>query len=71
MGEDTLAWYCHIADKVLDRLLMREIFEIPKGSKQVAETNAMHARMFEMANAVGDFAAHFVREHCSKNGVFT
>jgi hypothetical protein len=71
MGEDTLSWYCQVADKVLDRLLMREIFEIPKGPKQVAKTSAMHARMFEMANALGDFAAHFVREYCSKNGVFT
>ena len=70
MGDDTLTWYCELADKVLDRLLIRLIFEIPKGPKQVAETNAMHARMFEMANALGDFAAHFVREYCAKNRIF-
>jgi hypothetical protein len=70
MGETTLDWYCEVADKVLDRLLMRFVYEIPKGPTQVQEADAIHLQMFEMAQALGDFAAHFVREYCARNLVF-
>jgi hypothetical protein len=63
MGTEQLDWYFEVADAVGDRLVVREVFNIPDGADVAAEADAIVQRMHDMAEAFMDFAGHFIRQN--------
>jgi hypothetical protein len=63
LGGEPLDWYFELGDKVIDRFLVREIFEVKGNADMRAAINEVLARLHVMAVAFSDFAGHFIRQH--------
>lgn len=63
MGTEQLDWYFEVADVVADRLVVRDVFNIPEGADVAAEADAVVQRMHNMSEAFVDFAGHFIRQN--------
>jgi hypothetical protein len=67
MGSEALDWHFELADAVIDRMLIREVFGLkqPKGLQRTEKTELIAARLQEISITFTNFAAHFV-EHYSR-----
>jgi hypothetical protein len=63
LGTDTLDWYFELGDKVLDRLVIREIFNVSEDEDMNDAINAVLDRLYAMALAFSDFAGYFIRRY--------
>jgi hypothetical protein len=63
LGNDRLDWYFHLGDKVSERIVVRYIFELPEGAGIGKGSDAIVGRIFEMAEALTEFAGYFIWEH--------
>ena len=67
MGTEALDWHFELADAVIDRMLVREIYRLrePHSPERRAKLDAIARREQQIASEFTNFAAHFVR-HYSK-----
>jgi hypothetical protein len=63
LGQDPLDWYFQLGDKVTERIVVRHIFEVPEGADIAKESDEIGGRIFDMAQALADFAGYFIWEH--------
>lgn len=63
LGHETLDWYFELGDKVLDRLVVREMFEVPEDANMREAINAVLDRLHAMVVAFSGFAGYFIRHH--------
>jgi hypothetical protein len=63
LGSHTLDWYFELGDKVLDRLVVRQVFNVPEDEEMRAAINAVLDRLHAMAFAFADFAGYFIRHY--------
>lgn len=62
MGSDPLDWYFDLADKVQEKIVVCYIFGVADDADIAKESDAIANRMFDMAEAFGDFAGYFIWE---------
>jgi hypothetical protein len=67
LGHDPLDWYFELADRVHEKVVVRYIFEVPKGADIGKESDVIAGRIFDMAEALGEFAGYFVWEQTKLN----
>jgi hypothetical protein len=67
MGHDGLDWHFELADAVMDRMLIRDIFkqDYDKSAERTKKVEEIAIRQQEIARAFTNFAGHFIR-HYSK-----
>jgi hypothetical protein len=67
MGTESLDWHFELADAIVDRMVIREVFKLtgPRGPERWRQTEKIARRHQEIARVFTSFAAHFVR-HYSK-----
>lgn len=67
MGHDGLDWHYELADAVIARMVIRDIFkeDYPKSPERQERVEKIAVRQQEIAQAFTDFAGHFIR-HYSK-----
>ncbi len=63
LGDETLDWYFELGDKVVDRLVVREIFKVPEDANMREAINAVLDRLHVMAGAFSGFAGYFIRHY--------
>lgn len=63
MGTENLDWHFELADAVMDRILVREVYgqRGPQSPERHASLEAISLREQEIAREFTNFAAHFVR----------
>jgi len=68
MGTHSLDWHFELADAVMDRMVIREVFELrePRSPERHEKTKMMALRQQEIAREFTDFAAHFVRHYSTR-----
>ena len=62
LGEEPLDWHFVLGDKVQDKIVIRYIFEVPKGEAVGKASDAIANRVFDMAEKLIEFAGYFVWE---------
>jgi hypothetical protein len=69
LGQDPLERYFQLGDKVTERIVVRHIFEVAEGEDVTKESDEIGGRIFDMAEALADFAGYFIWElkHASPN----
>jgi hypothetical protein len=67
LGHDPLDWYFQLGDLVLDRIVVRDIFEAPEHADLRAAIDPILLRMHTMANAFSDFSGHFIRNQLKRS----
>lgn len=62
MGSEPLDWRFELADAVMDRIVIREVFGLnePKGEERTRKTEVIATRIDEISRLFTSFAAHFV-----------
>jgi hypothetical protein len=65
-GTETLDWYFQLADKITNSIFAREVLKIPDDSDVTAEANKIFHRLFDVHEALADFAMHFIRHYFSR-----
>jgi hypothetical protein len=63
VGSETILWHFEPADLVVDRIVCRKIFDIPKGSDLSEEIGVIVDRIQRIGEQLTDFAGHFIRHH--------
>ena len=65
MGSTPLDWHFELADAVIDRMLIREVFGLkqPKGPQRAEKTEIIATRLQEISISFTNFAAHFVEQY--------
>lgn len=63
LGHNTLDWYFELGDKVLDRLVVRQIFGVSEDANMREAIDAVLDRLHAMAVAFSDFAGYFIRNY--------
>jgi hypothetical protein len=63
LGTESLDWYFQLGDKVHEKIVVRYIFEVPKDRNVVKESDAIAGRVFDVAEALAEFAGYFVWEY--------
>jgi hypothetical protein len=66
MGEKALDWYFEAADRIIDRVVVREIFKVPLDADVSAEVDKIVRQLQEIANVFGDFAGYFIQHHAGR-----
>jgi hypothetical protein len=62
LGEEPLDWHFVLGDKVQDNIVVRHIFEVPKGKDAGKESDVIANRIFDMAEKLAEFAGYFIWE---------
>jgi hypothetical protein len=62
LGEEPLDWHFVLGDKVQDKVVVRYIFEVPKGEDIGKASDAIAGRVFDMAEKLTEFAGYFIWE---------
>jgi hypothetical protein len=65
LGNETLDWYFELGDKIVDKLLVREIMKVPDEADLRKTVDDQLVRFLAMASAFADFAGYFIRT-CAK-----
>ena len=65
LGQDTLDWYFELGDLINDKIVVRNIFEVPDQADVRTALDPILLRLQTMAIAFTDFAGHFIW-HCMK-----
>jgi hypothetical protein len=62
MGSEPLDWHFELADAVVDRIVIREVFGLrePRGPERTRKTEAIATRFQDISILFTNFAAHFV-----------
>src|SRR5712691_59428 len=60
---ETLDWYFELGDKVVDRMVVRDIFKVDEKVGMRAAIDAVLSRLHVMAAAFSDFAGYFIRHY--------
>jgi len=63
LGHETLDWYFELGDKVVDRMVVRDIFKVDEKVGMRAAIDAVLSRLHVMAAAFSDFAGYFIRHY--------
>lgn len=65
MGSEPLDWRFELADAVMDRIVIREVFGLkePRGPERTRKTEAIATRIQDISMLFTNFAAHFVWHH--------
>lgn len=63
MGDATIDWFFEPADRIIDRMVVRDIFAVPEGVDVRVETDNIIARLQEVAKTFADFAGYFIWHH--------
>jgi len=65
MGSEPLDWYFELAEAVMDRIMIRDVFGLkqPRGPQRTKETELIAGRLQEISITFTNFAAHFVRHY--------
>jgi hypothetical protein len=63
LGSETLDWYFELGDKVLDRLVVRQVFNVSEDENMRDAINVVLDRLHAMAVAFADFAGYFIRHY--------
>jgi hypothetical protein len=66
MGEKALDWYFEAADLTTDRVVTRQIFNIPQSANIRIEVDKIVYKLQEIASAFGDFAGYFIQYHTGR-----
>lgn len=71
LGKKAIDWHFEPGDRIIDRIVVREIFKIPPEVKTEEAVNKevtkVVDRMHTMAEKVADFAGYFIWHHASKS----
>ncbi len=60
LGNETLDWYFELGDKIVDKLLVREIMKVPEEADIRKTVDDQLVRFHAMAKAFSDFAGYFI-----------
>jgi hypothetical protein len=65
-GSEPLDWRFELADAVVDRMMIREVFRLrgPRGPKRTAQTEELALRLQDISHRFTEFAFYFVRHFC-------
>jgi hypothetical protein len=65
MGSEPLDWRFELAEAVMDRIVIREVFGLnePRGPERTRKTEEIATRIQEISILFTNFAAHFVWHH--------
>ncbi|MDR3488415.1 MAG: hypothetical protein P4M05_26380 [Bradyrhizobium sp.] len=65
MGSEPLDWHFKLADAVIDRMVIRDVFGLkkPKSLQRSQETEVIARQLEKISITFTDFAAHFVRHY--------
>jgi len=63
LGSEPILWHFEPADLVVDRIVCRKIFDIPKGADISKEIDVIVDRIQRIGEQLADFAGHFIRHH--------
>jgi hypothetical protein len=61
LGNDPLDWYFELGDLVVDKIVVREIFQVPEGADVRSNIDPILLRLQKTAFAFSDFAGYFIR----------
>jgi hypothetical protein len=63
VGSEPLDWRFELADAVVDRMMIREVFRLrgPRGPERTAKTEELALRLQDISHRFTEFAFHFVR----------
>jgi hypothetical protein len=62
-GSEPLDWRFEVADAVVDRMMIREVFRLrgPRGPERTAKTEELATQLQDISHRFTEFAFHFVR----------
>ncbi len=65
-GSEPLDWRFELADAVVDRMMIREVFRLrgPRGPERTAKTEELALRLQDISHRFTEFAFYFVRHFC-------
>ncbi len=66
MGDATLDWFFEPADRIIDRIVVRDIFGVAPDADVRAEVDKMVIRLQDICVMFADFAGHFIWYHASR-----
>jgi hypothetical protein len=66
LGDEMLDWHFDPADRIIDRVVVKKVFDIPKGADIEEEVDKIVRRLFDVVDALVSFAGHFIRHHTRK-----
>jgi hypothetical protein len=63
MGDETIDWFFEPADRIIDRIVVRDIFAVPREADVRAEVDNIVVRLHDVVKAFADFAGYFIWHH--------
>jgi hypothetical protein len=65
-GSEPLDWRFELADAVMDRMMIREVFRLrgPRGPERTSKTEELALRLQDISHRFTEFAFYFVRHCC-------
>jgi hypothetical protein len=66
VGSEPLDWRFELADAVMDRIVIREVFRLrgPRGPERTAKTEGLALRLQDISHRFTEFASDYVRRFC-------
>jgi hypothetical protein len=66
MGRETIDWFFEPGDRIIDRIVVRDIFGVAPDADVRIEVDKIIGRLQEIGEAFADFAGYFVRHHTAR-----
>lgn len=66
MGELPIDWYFEPGDRIVDRIVVRNIFNIPAGADVRPAVDEIVNRLHDVIAIFADFAGYFIRHHTGR-----
>jgi hypothetical protein len=67
MGHEAFDWLVEAADVVMDRTVVRRIYNIPETANVREEADKIALKLQDITNTFGDFAGYFIKFHAGKS----
>jgi hypothetical protein len=66
MGDETIDWFFEPADRIIDRIVVRDIFGVAPDADVRAEVDEVVVRLHGIMKAFADFAGYFIWHHTKR-----